>query len=124
LEIRAKLCNSLLPAFADRLGTVDPRLAKLVFHELKLREFEDTALEVLVCGLMQAIEPSFRAQNSEEGEYSSDCSMTMNLMEGKRNIKDKRRGKTMRSNLRNLHSRCFSTWRYLAINDRDWLNRI
>lgn len=61
----------MLPDFADRLGTVGPRLAKLVFDELKLREIDDAALQTLVRGLMEALEPSFIVEDSDVGESSS-----------------------------------------------------
>jgi hypothetical protein len=64
----------LLPASAEELGTVGPRLAKLVFDELKERGFEDKALEHLVSGLMQALEPSLLVEDLEEDPYNSDYS--------------------------------------------------
>jgi hypothetical protein len=64
----------LLPTFAEELGTVGPRLAKLVFDELKERGFEDMALEHLVSGLMQALEPSLLVEDLEEDPYNSDYS--------------------------------------------------
>lgn len=51
-----------------------PRLAKLVFDELKDRGFEDKALEHLVSGLMQALEPSLLVEDLEEDPYNSDYS--------------------------------------------------
>lgn len=51
-----------------------PRLAKLVFDELKERGFEDRALEHLVSGLMQALEPSLLVEDLEEDPYNSDYS--------------------------------------------------
>lgn len=51
-----------------------PRLAKLVFDELKERGFEDMALEHLVSGLMQALEPSLLVEDLEEDPYNSDYS--------------------------------------------------
>lgn len=51
-----------------------PRLAKLVFDELKERGFEDKALEHLVSGLMQALEPSLLVEDLDEDPYNSDYS--------------------------------------------------
>jgi hypothetical protein len=46
----------------------------LVFDELKLREFEDAALETLVRGLMEALEPSFLVEDSNWGDSRSEDS--------------------------------------------------
>ena len=74
LEIGAKLSESLLPAFADQLGTVGPRLAKLVFDVLKGRGFDNLELENVVRGLMQALEPYLLSDDSEHTEHASDYS--------------------------------------------------
>jgi hypothetical protein len=74
LEIGAVLSENLLPAFTDKLGTVGPRLAKLVFDELKGRGFENSKLVSVARSLMQALGSALLAEDSEDAEYISDYS--------------------------------------------------
>lgn len=72
LQIGTKLSESLLATFPDQLGTVGPRLSKLVFDELTARGFDNIELENVVRGLMQALEPALLVEDSEGAEYTSD----------------------------------------------------